>query len=144
MALDRYTLRLKLKDPTTSYMMQSPMAAAAREVIEAHADASGWAMANRRHGPYMLKSWRRGAQIVLEANPNYRDEFFPDSNDPADKELSRRCAARSCRSSGESRFRSSRNPIRGCWVQQRALDYANVPSDLSTTARSGRRLKPEY
>src|SRR5580693_1102780 len=91
LALDRYTLRLKLKDPDyimAGYMTQSPMAAVAREVIEAHADASGWAMANPvGTGPYLLKSWRRGAQIVLEANPNYRDEVFPDSNDPADKEL---------------------------------------------------------
>ena len=91
MALDRYTLRLKLKEPDyimAGYMTQSPMAAVAREVIEAHADASGWAMANPvGTGPYMLKSWRRGAQIVLEANPNYRDEVFPDSNDPADKDL---------------------------------------------------------
>src|ERR1700681_4726250 len=49
MALDRYTLRLKLKDPDyimAGYMTQSPMAAVAREVIEAHADASGWAMGN--------------------------------------------------------------------------------------------------
>src|SRR6266705_2780205 len=89
-ALDRYTLRLKLTDPDyimAGYMTQSPMAAVAREVIEAYADASGWAMANPvGTGPYMLKSWRRGAQIVLEANPNYRDETFPDSNDLADKE----------------------------------------------------------
>src|SRR4030081_3552927 len=51
MALDRYTLRLKLKDPDyimAGYMTQSPMAAVAREVIEAYADASGWAMANPR------------------------------------------------------------------------------------------------
>src|SRR5438128_3447890 len=90
-AIDRYTLRLKLKEPDYimhGYMTQSPMAAVAREVIEAYGDASGWAMANPvGTGPYKLLSWRRGAQIVLEANPNYRDEVFPDSNDPADKEL---------------------------------------------------------
>ena len=54
------------------------MAAVAREVIEAYGDASGWAMANPvGTGPYRLKEWRRGQQIVLEANPNYREEYFP-------------------------------------------------------------------
>ncbi|HEX7271610.1 MAG TPA: ABC transporter substrate-binding protein, partial [Casimicrobiaceae bacterium] len=55
-ALDRYTLRLQLKDPDyimLGYMTQSPMAAVAREVIEAYGDASGWAMANPvGTGPY--------------------------------------------------------------------------------------------
>src|SRR5271155_3750034 len=90
-ALDRYTLRLKLKDPDfimQGYLTQTPMAAVAREVIEAYGDANGWAMANPvGTGPYRLKSWRRGAQIVLEANPNYRDETFPASDDPADRDL---------------------------------------------------------
>ncbi len=109
------------------------MAAVAREVIEAYGDASGWAMANPvGTGPYLLKSWRRGAQIVLEANPNYRDETFPDSDDPADREL-------------VARMRGKKLPIVGrieiCIIEESnprllafnsgALDYVNVPSDLS-------------
>src|SRR5438552_10868507 len=90
-ALDRYTLRLKLTEPDyimLGYMTQSPMAAVAREVVEAYGDANGWAQANPiGTGPYQLKTWRRGQQIVLEANPNYRDETFTDSGDPADREL---------------------------------------------------------
>src|SRR5207248_8421204 len=90
-AIDRYTLRLKLKEPDYimhGYMTQSPMAAVAREVIEAYGDASGWAMANPvGTGPYRLKSWRRGQQIVLEANPNYRDVTYPESSDPKDAAL---------------------------------------------------------
>ena len=67
------------------------MAAVAREVIEAYGDASGWAMANPvGTGPYRLKEWRRGQQIVLEANPGYRDERFPESSDPADRASSPR------------------------------------------------------
>jgi ABC-type transport system substrate-binding protein len=27
-------------------------------------------------GPFMLKSWRRSSQIVLERNPNYRERYF--------------------------------------------------------------------
>src|SRR5438128_3902628 len=87
--LDRYTVRLELKEPDyimMGYLTQSPMAAVAREVIDAYADANGWAMANPvGTGAYRLKSWRRGQQIVLEANPNYRDEVFPTNDDPSDK-----------------------------------------------------------
>ena len=38
------------------YLTQQPMAAVAREVIEAYGDANGWAMANPvGTGPYRLK-----------------------------------------------------------------------------------------
>src|SRR5438477_302498 len=149
-ALDRYTLRLKLKDPDyimAGYMTQSPMAAVAREVIEAYADASGWAMANPvGTGPYMLKSWRRGAQIVLEANPNYRDEVFPDSNDPADKELVARMRGKKLPIVGriEISIIEESNP-RLLGFNSGALDYVNVPSDLSDhVLDASGRLKPEY
>ena len=69
-------------------MTQQPMAAVAREVIEAYGDASGWAMANPvGTGPYRLAQWRRGQKIVLEANPRYREEYFPDDGEPGDREL---------------------------------------------------------
>jgi ABC-type transport system substrate-binding protein len=48
-ALDRHTLQITLKEPDyvlQGYLTQMPMAAVAREVIEAYGDASGWAMAN--------------------------------------------------------------------------------------------------
>ena len=38
-------------------------------------------------GPYRLKEWRRGQKIVLEANPGFRDERYPDSSDPADRAI---------------------------------------------------------
>src|ERR1700688_4675179 len=150
MALDRYTLRLKLKDPDyimAGYMTQSPMAAVAREVIEAHADASGWAMANPvGTGPYLLKSWRRGAQIVLEANPNYRDETFPDSNDPADKELVAKMRGKKLPIVGriEISITEESNP-RLLAFHSGALDYVNVPSDLHDhVLDASGRLRREY
>src|SRR5438105_1976640 len=55
-------------------------AAGAREVMEAYADGAGWAMANPvGTGPYRLKEWRRGQRIVLEGNPGFREERYPDS-----------------------------------------------------------------
>src|SRR4029453_12352656 len=90
-ALDRYTLRIVLKEPDyvlLGYMTQTSMAAVAREVIEAYGDASGWAMANPvGTGPYRLKEWRRGQKIILAANPNFREMYYPESSDPADKPI---------------------------------------------------------
>jgi len=149
-AVDRYTLRLQLKDPDyimLGYMTQSPMAAVAREVIEAHGDASGWAMANPvGTGPYMLKSWRRGQQIVLEANPNFRDESFPDSDDPADREMVTRLRGKKLPIVGriEISIIEESNP-RLLAFNSNALDYVNVPSDLSDhVLDASGKLRPEY
>jgi len=149
-ALDRYTIRLSLKEADyimLGYMTQSPMAAVAREVIEAYADQSGWAMANPvGTGPYRLKSWRRGAQIVLEANPNFRDLSFPDSADPADRDLVAKMRGKKLPIVGhiEISIMEESNP-RLLAFNSRELDYVNLPSDLTDRVLdpSGR-LRPEY
>ena len=93
-ALDRYTLLLKLSEPDYSFLdvlTASQTSAVAREVIEKYGDASGWAMANPvGTGPYKLKEWRRAQRIVLEANPNYREETFPEL--PANADADARAA----------------------------------------------------
>ncbi len=92
-AIDRYTIQVKLNFPTyelQSDLTTSPTAAVAREVIEKYGDDSGWAMANPvGTGPYRLKEWRRTQKIVLEANPGYRDETFPESSKPEDRAIMR-------------------------------------------------------
>lgn len=149
-ALDRYTLRLKLKEPDyimLGYFTQRPMAAVAREVIEAYGDANGWAMANPvGTGPYRLKSWRRGTRIVLEANPNYRDETFPTSNDPADRDLVAKMRGKKLPIIGriEISIIEESNP-RLLAFTSGALDYVNVPSDLTDHVfDAANHLRPEY
>jgi oligopeptide transport system substrate-binding protein len=149
-ALDRYTLRLKLKEPDyimQGYLTQQPMAAVAREVIEAYGDANGWAMANPvGTGPYRLKSWRRGTQIVLEANPNYRDETFPSSDEPADRELVAKMRGKKLPVIGriEIAITEESNP-RLLAFTSGALDYVNIPSDLADhVLDAANHLRPEY
>ena len=147
--LDRYTLRLQLKEADyimLGYMTQSPMAAVAREVIEAYGDTNGWAMDHPvGTGAYRLASWRRGQQIVLEANPNYRDETFPDSDDPADRELVAKMRGKKLPIVGriEISIIEESNP-RLLAFNSGALDYANVPSDLSDTVLDNAKLRPQY
>src|SRR6185312_13969339 len=91
LATDRYTLRFKLvfaDYELLSNLTTTATSAVAREVIDAHADGSGWAMANPvGTGAYRLKDWRRGQRILLEANPGYRDERYPTPAGAADEAL---------------------------------------------------------
>jgi ABC-type transport system substrate-binding protein len=75
--LDRYTLRIRLKQPDYNflYIMAMPLSVGvAREVVEYYGDDI------RSHpvgtGPFMLKEWVRSSKTVLEANPNYREEYL--------------------------------------------------------------------
>ena len=149
-ASDRYTIRIRLKEPDYilfGYLCSSPMSAVAREVIERYGDANGWTMDHPvGTGAFMLKSWRRGQQIVLEANPNFRDERFPEATDPADR-------ARFAGLQGkklplvdriEISIMEEANP-RLLAFDSRALDYVNLPSELSDHALdASNRLNAAY
>jgi oligopeptide transport system substrate-binding protein len=77
LALDRYTLRIRLVEPDYNmlYILTMPATAAvAREVVERYGEAFPEHPVGT--GPYMLGEWRRSARIVLEANPDYRGEEF--------------------------------------------------------------------
>jgi len=86
--VDRYTLRIRLKQPdyTFLYVLAMPATAAvAREVIEAYGIDSGAHPVGT--GPYLLREYQRSHRIVLEANPGYRkvvfDEAIPANADDA-------------------------------------------------------------
>jgi ABC-type transport system substrate-binding protein len=152
-ALDRYTIRLKLVEPDYTLfdaLTLTPMAAVAREVIEAHGDASGWAMAHPvGTGPYLLKEWRRGQKIVLEANPGYREDHFPPAPDGADdatKALVAQMKGKRLPQIGrvEISIIEESNPQLLAF-NSKALDYANVPADLvPRVLDASNRLLPEY
>ena len=149
-AVDRYTIRIKLKEPDyilLGYLCSSPMAAVAREVIERYGDTNGWTMDHPvGSGPFMLKSWRRGQQIVLEANPNFRDERFPEATDAADRK--RFAGVQGKRLPLVDRIEISimeeSNP-RLLAFDSRALDYVNLPSELADRALDpSNKLRSEY
>src|SRR6185295_7329671 len=79
--LDKYTLRIKFKNP--DYVFQwwltyDGLAAVAREVVDAYKDESNRVADHPvGTGAYRLAQWTRGQKIVLEANPDFRSETFP-------------------------------------------------------------------
>ncbi len=149
-ALDRYTIRIELKEPDYilfGYLCSSPMAAVAREVVERYGDDNGWVMDHPvGTGPFMLKSWRRGQQIVLVRNPGYHDERFPEATAPADRARFGKLRGRRLPMLDEVdiTIMEESNP-RMLAFDSGALDYVNLPSELSDRAldASGK-LKASY
>lgn len=89
-APDPYTLIIRLKAPdyNLNYILaMPPTAAVAREVVEYYGPAYGSHPVGT--GPYKLVDWRRASRIVLEANPEYREEYFHSigSDDPKDQAI---------------------------------------------------------
>jgi oligopeptide transport system substrate-binding protein len=90
--VDRYTLRIHLKQPdyTFSYVLAMPeTAAVAREVVEAYGTDLGAHPVGT--GPFLLKEYQRSNRIVLEANPGFRKVVFdePMPTNPADAATAR-------------------------------------------------------
>ena len=152
-ALDRYTLQLKFADTDYTFLpalTATQTAAVAREVIDAYGDASGWVMANPvGTGAFQLKEWRRGQKIVLDANPNYREEFFPAL--PATPDAAARAAFSAMKGKRlpqvgrvEVSVLEESNP-RLLAFNSRALDMVDVPRDLVSRALDDKnRLLPAY
>ncbi|MEO8103875.1 MAG: ABC transporter substrate-binding protein, partial [Betaproteobacteria bacterium] len=89
-APDPYTLIIRLTAPDYNliYILTMPATAAvAREVVEYY--GAGFAEHPVGTGPYLLKDWRRASRVVLEANPDFREEYFSSagSDDPRDRAI---------------------------------------------------------
>jgi oligopeptide transport system substrate-binding protein len=149
-AIDRYTIQLKLKQPDYDLLndlTSNPMAAVAREVIEAYGDAAHRAMANPvGTGPYLLKEWRRAQKITLEASPTFREVYFPDSDDPTDAPILAVMKGKRIPTIGriEMSIIEESNPRLLAFINGE-LDVSNpVPSDLIYNVVDDKgRLKPE-
>jgi ABC-type transport system substrate-binding protein len=77
-ALDKYTWQIKLRQPLGTFIYDFAdcrvMCAIAREVVEAYGDDIGAHPVGT--GPYKLAFWKRSSKVILEANPDYREEYF--------------------------------------------------------------------
>ena len=92
-ALDKYTLRIELINTDFGFpyvLAMPPTSAVAREVREYygeefHAHPVGT-------GPFVIKQWIRGSRLVLEANPQYREDYFESAggDDGESKEIAAR------------------------------------------------------
>lgn len=145
-ALDRYTLRIKLKEPyynLLNYLTHSAMSAVAREVVEAYGDEI------QAHpvgtGPYRLEQWRRASKVVLTANPGFRREVFPQSADPKDARLVEAMKGKNLPVIGRIEVNIIEEAqSRLLAFNNKELDYVQVPYELAANVLTGDQLKPEY
>jgi ABC-type transport system substrate-binding protein len=146
-ALDRYTIRIRLVAPDYSFRFVLAMPATsafARELVEKHGTEIGFHPVGT--GPYRIARWVRGARVVLEPNPNYREEIFDGA--PGPDEASRAIHAR---------LKGKRLPLAGRIEihvvdegQPRWLAFLNgehdyirpLPDEFANVALPGGRLAP--
>jgi len=149
--VDRYTLRLRFDEPNFGFqdwLTTTQFAAVAHEIVEKYGDESGRILEHPvGTGAYRLKSWVRGQKIVLEANPDYRDERFP-APPPGNAAAER--AARGVVGKRlplvpevEIRVIEEAQP-RLLSFQRGELDILTLPSVLAPNVLDGDRLKREW
>jgi ABC-type transport system substrate-binding protein len=145
-ALDRYTLRIRLTTADYNFpyiAAHVPMAAVAREVVEAYGDEL---MAHPvGTGPYLLKEWTRSARIVLEANPEYRG-FTWDfaASEPAwDDALVADMRGKRMPQAGRVEISIlEEDQTRWLAFEGREIDVLNLPAPFRDKALAGDRIAP--
>ncbi len=145
--LDRYTLRIKLVEPDYNmlYILTMPATVAmAREVVERYGEAISEHPVGT--GPYKLASWRRSARVVLEANPDFREEYFhtEGGEDERDRKIAAHLAGKRLPLVGriEVSVIEERQPI---WLAflNGEHDYVRpVPAEFIDVAMPGGKLAP--
>ena len=150
--LDRYTLRVRFRDPYYLFhhwLTYLPLAAVAREVVLANQDESHRVMQHPvGTGPYQLKQWTRGQRIVLEANPGYRNEVYPTpaaGSEPGDAAIAKGLAGKRLPlvARVEISIVEEAQP-RLLLFDTGKFDYLEVPSSVAGLVLNASTLKPEY
>jgi ABC-type transport system substrate-binding protein len=148
-AIDRYTLRFRLKetDYNLNYVLAHESASAvAREVVAKYGESDGRVMSNPvGTGPFKLAEWVRSSKIVLEANPDFRElKWDWQAQEPGDDKLVAHMKGRkipivdrveiSVMEEDQARWLAFRNG---------ELDLMNMEGPLAPNAIIDGRLRPE-
>ena len=147
-AIDRYTIEFRFAEarPRFLYFLAGGdlYGALAREVVQAYGDKIAEHPVGT--GPFVLGSWRRSSQIVLERNPGYREVLYdaqPNADDAAGQALLARFKGR--RLPMVDRVQVSiidENQPRWLAFLNRQLDLVTVPLDFASAAAPNGVLAP--
>lgn len=152
-ALDRHTLQFKVVEPRPRLVemlaLSDLFGAVAREVVEHYGQDIGAHPVGT--GPFRLKQWRRSSLIVLERNPNFRDERYdeqPAADDAAGQAILAKLKGRriplvdevhiSIIEEQQPRWLSFLN----AQIDTIAGQYGAVPAEFITTAMPNGQLAP--
>jgi len=150
-AVDRYTFRVRFKEPDYAFqhwLTTGQFSAVAREVVEKYGDESGRVLDHPvGTGPFRLKSWTRAQKIVLEANPDFRDERFPapPPGDAAAAQAAKGLVGQKLPlvSGVEISIVEEAQP-RLLSFEQGALDILELPASLADNVLDGEALRPAF
>jgi oligopeptide transport system substrate-binding protein len=146
--VDRYTLKIRLKQPDLRFLYALAVpntAAVAREVVEAYGQDFGAHPVGT--GPYVLGEYKRSAKIVLAANPAYRTETYAPAGPvpPASQSIAAALKGRKLPLAGRIEI-SIIEEGQARWLAflNRELDFLeNLPSDFVDQALIDGKLKPD-
>ena len=145
--VDRYTMRIRLAKPDYNflYILAVPnLGAQAREVVEFYGSDIGAHPVGT--GPYLVREWKRSSKIVLEKNPNFREEYY--AAEPAENDaLAQRLYAEM---KGKKIPQIDRVEIyiieesQPRWLAflNGELDWINLPYEFNSVAIPGGKLAP--
>ncbi len=143
---DRYTLRIRLKETDYNFIYifaTAQTGAMAREVVEKFQPDAGAHPVGT--GPYRLAEWKRSHRIVLEANPDYRENFYDaePGDDPAMQETYREMKGKKLPQIRRVEV-SIVEESQPRWLAflNRELDYINTPNEFIGMAFPGGKLAP--
>jgi ABC-type transport system substrate-binding protein len=146
-ALDRHTLRIRLKAPDNNFLFYLAMPASgavAREVIEAYPGQAGNHPVGT--GPFMVGQWKRSDRITLLANPHSTAVFdATPGDDPEDRAIAAALAGKRLPRVDRIELRIAEE------FQGRMLGFLNaeydyleqIPESMSEMVVRDGRLKPE-
>ncbi len=144
---ERYSLRIRLTRPDRNFAQVFAMAvtgALAREVVEHYGqDLGGHPVGT---GPFVLKEYRRGNKIVLEANPHFRElRFAAETNpDPERQAIARRLHGQRLPRVERVEVAIIEEP-QSRWLAflNGEIDVLPLPRDLAELAHRNGKLSPE-
>lgn len=144
-ALDRYTLQIRMREPNYPNIrdLLAFVGGVAREVL----DAAGGDIRTRAvgTGPWRLKEWKRGSRIVLEANPKYREAYFPASDRKEDAEIERAMKGKRVPFVGTVEINIIDEDLtRLLLFEQGGLDFVQLRGEIATRLLADGKVKPEY
>jgi ABC-type transport system substrate-binding protein len=144
-ALDRHTLQIRMREPDYPNLRDvlGFVGAASREVVEAAGpDVRTRAVGT---GPFRVKEWKRGSRLTLEANPGYREAYFPESDRKEDAALVRSMKGRRIPFVGTVEINIIDEDItRLLLFEQGGLDFVLLRGEIATRLLADGKLKPEY
>jgi ABC-type transport system substrate-binding protein len=149
-AVDKYTVQIKLTKPNYNFQhyltYTNITGAVAREVVD-HYGSKAIMEHPVGTGPYKLKYWKRASKIVLDKNPNYREEYYkatPNTDDEWGQQIAKQMNGKRIPNIDQAEVYIIEEP------QPRWLAYLNdemdfmerLPNEFANQALRGDKLAP--